>query len=249
MVGPSSPVVQAIAWLEAFWGSEPEPDLGTEDSKQAGLLAAHHLLQLMGSCGSLNIQGYHSSAVVLLRSLEDALDCFAAATLVPGAARRWMDRDLKPSDAAKAWTAQLSDEVDYLQDGEPVTLAEYRRMCRGSFHQYSHCSYDLCTWDLYLRPFPHPVTGKPGAVVEINRTGLVIDRNCHAIDAHLTAHLLEFIDLVKRAYGATMMRRPKESATLLALEDGVREIMETHNRHGCQDVRTPPELRPVMTRK
>jgi hypothetical protein len=226
--------------LDSFFAADPEPDLATEASTTMGAMLAGHLLQLTSSCGLLNVAGKHSSAVVLLRSLEDALDCFAAVTLVPGAAEDWGRGALRPSDAAKRWTP-LHEPV--VAPGG-LTLAEYRKAAREAFHRYSHCSYDLCCWDLYLRPAPHPTTGEMGAVIEINRTGLVIDSNCHAIDAHVTAHLLEFVGVVETAYGKALDSRPETDALLRRCKHGITEIMEQHNKHGCQDVRFPPEIRP-----
>ena len=57
----------------------------------------------------------------MLRPLEDALDCFAAVTMVKGAAERWSARNLKPSDAAKTWIETAGDSF----------LAGYRKTLRG----------------------------------------------------------------------------------------------------------------------
>ena len=147
-IGPRSPVVQGLGWVRDFLSAEPQPDIGSDTAKASGILAGTHLLHLITGCGLLNGQGHHSAAVVLLRPLEDALDCFAAVTLVSGAADEWARRGLRPSDAAKLWTARHPDAMK----PETGTLPEYRKYLRGAFANYSHCAYDLCLWDLFLNP-------------------------------------------------------------------------------------------------
>ena len=78
--------------------------------------------------------------------------------------------------------------------------------------------------------------------VEINTEARVIDRNGHSIDAHLTAHLLEFEQQVRRAYSITLSALGNIER-LSKLETEMIRIMEKHNKHGCQDVHVPPELR------
>lgn len=238
VIGPSSPFPQALGLVEAFFGEEPEPVIATPSSKACGLLAGHHLCQLIGACGLLNVNGLHSSAVVLLRPLDDALDCFAAVTLVPGAAERWTSRDLKPSNAAKLWTAVAGD----LFTSNGLSLPEYRRALREQFAHYMHCSYDLCLWDLFLEPLGEdPDTGRITGAYELNRQGKVINRNAHALDAHLTAHFLEFMTILRRAYVTEFDRRPELQAELDRLKKELVAIMERHAEHGCQNVLAPPE--------
>ena len=99
-VGPSSPV-------HKFYHHPKISRLGahtqyrTAASKSSGLLVGNHLFLLIDGCGLLNGSGLHWAAVTLLRPLEDALDCFAAVTMVKDAAERWSQRNLKPSDAAR----------------------------------------------------------------------------------------------------------------------------------------------------
>jgi hypothetical protein len=194
----------------------------------------------MTACGQLNISGHHSAAVVLFRPLEDALDCFAAVTMVEGAAERWSTRKLKPSDAAKAWVAIAGEKLD--PDNE--SLSRYRRALRGQFAHYMHCSYDLCLWDLFFNP--SSLDSRSNQLVgtyELNTSGSVINTNAHSIDAHLTAHHLEFIEIVKHAYSRELSHVPHQMRELTRLENEVVEIMERHNDHGCQNVMEPPEIR------
>lgn len=237
-VGPASPVQQSLAVLHKFLSTEPTPDIGTPNAKSSGLLVGNHLLHLMSACGLLNGSGHHSPAVTLLRPLEDALDCFAAVTMVNGAAELWSQRKLKPSKAAKMWTEIAGDTF------KPVntTLSEYRKALRGQFDHYMHCSYDLCLWDLFFSPrVRDPQTGALSGSYEINQGGRVINTNAHAIDAHLTAHHLECIAIVKRAYSQELGRESQQLQELARLETEIVEIMERHNKHKCQNVLIPPE--------
>lgn len=197
-----------------------------------------HLLHLIDGCGLLNGRGFHSAAVALLRPLEDALDCFAAVALVQGAAEQWAERTLKPSDAAKLWTTATADPIAQ----GATSLADYRRTLRGQFAHYMHCSYDLCLWDLFFSPrAKDPITGNLSGAYELNHDVHVIDRNAHAIDAHLTAHLLEFLDVLKRAYTVALAEQSELSQEFARLEPEIVKIMERHNEHRCQNVLVPPE--------
>lgn len=239
-VGPSSPVQKALAFVRNFLSLEPTPDIATPASKSSGLLVGNHLLHLISACGLLNGSGLHSAAVTLLRPLEDALDCFAAMTMVKGAAERWSARKLKPSEAAKLWTETADDTFSPIN----TTLAEYRKTLRGQFAHYMHCSYDLCLWDLFFSPRARdPETGQLSGPYELNQGGQVIDSNAHAIDAHLTAHHLEFIAILKRAYSHELGQEPTRFRELSRLESEVAQIMERHNEHKCQNVFVPPEWR------
>lgn len=86
---PDSPVQKAFKWLAAFFSNYPNPDIGTDRARDCGALVALHMLHLFKGCGLLNGNGFHSSAVGLLRAMEDALDCFAAIILVVGRAEDW----------------------------------------------------------------------------------------------------------------------------------------------------------------
>jgi hypothetical protein len=226
--------------IRNFLSVEPSPDIATPSSKSCGLLVGNHLLHLTNACGLLNGSGHHSAAVTLLRPLEDALDCFAAVTMVKGAAERWSSRNLKPSDAAKLWTEAAGDTFSPVN----TTLAEYRKTLRGQFAHYMHCSYDLCLWDLFFSPRARdPETGGLSGIYELNQDRSVIDSNAHAIDAHLTAHHLEFMAVLERAYSRELGQEPQRVRELSRLESEIVQIMERHNEHKCQDVLVPPEWR------
>lgn len=238
-IGPSSPVVQALGWIAKFLAAGPSTNLGTGSDSESALIA-NHLLHLIRGCGLLNGSGFHSAAVSLLRPMEDALDCFAAVALVPGAAEEWRSGRLRPSDAAKKWTAgRVAD--GFVSDG--TSLPEYRRKLRGQFNSYSHCSHELCLWDLYFCPNEKQGSGVVTGTLDLNTEPLVIDSNGHSIDAFLTAHLLEFIELIRLAYADVLHARRPELERLSMLEVEIIEIMERHNEHRCQEVDTPPEIR------
>jgi hypothetical protein len=239
-VGPSSPVQHAVVLLRNFLSVEPTPDIATPSSKSSGLLVGNHLLHLISGCGLLNGSGHHSAALTLLRPLEDALDCFAAVTMVKGAAERWSSRELKPSEAAKLWTEAAGDTLNPVN----TTLAQYRKTLRGQFAHYMHCSYHLCLWDLFFSPRARdPETGRLSGAYELNQGGHVIDSNAHAIDAHLTAHHLEFITILKRAYSRELGQDQARVLEPSRLERAIVQIMERHNEHKCQNVLVPPEWR------
>ena len=138
VIGPSSPVVQCMLILRSFFSDSPVPDLSDDDAKNYGTLLANHLLRLLEGCGMLNIGGLHSAAVALFRPLEDALDCFAAVVNVRGAATKWANGELRPSDAAKLWTADLK-AMTMVGTVAELSLADYRKHFRSAFAKYSHC--------------------------------------------------------------------------------------------------------------
>ena len=55
--------------------------------------------------GMINAAGYHSAAVTLMRSIEDALDCLFAVVQSDINANKWLNGELKASQAARTWTA------------------------------------------------------------------------------------------------------------------------------------------------
>ncbi len=228
--------------LRSFFSNTPSPNIADDDAKNYGTLLANHLLRLLEGCGTLNIGGLHSAAVALLRPLEDAFDCFAAVVNIEGAATKWAKGELRPSDAAKLWTPDLRVMTMAGRDTE-LSVADYRKHFRSAFAKYSHCSYALCSWDLFFKPSrPNSKTGGMEGTVQINTKALVIDRNGHSIDAHLTAHLLEFEQQGRRGYSKALTETC-DVGRLSELESEIIAIMEKHNKHGCQDVHIPPELR------
>ncbi len=127
VVGPTSPVQRALRWLVTFFADKPIPNTGDGAAQNAALGLATHLLHLLRGFGMLNLNGYHSVAASLLRSFEDALDCFAAVILVEGAAEKWSNTELRASDAARVWTPLVPDIA-----ARGVSLSEYRKTLHAS---------------------------------------------------------------------------------------------------------------------
>jgi hypothetical protein len=218
--------------VEQFFGQYPRPDLDSDRAQADGALVGVHLLHLIRGFGLLNGTGLHSAAVSLLRSLEDALDCFAAVTLIRGAAEAWDDGRLKASDAAKEWTLVVDD----LQP-KGMSLADYRKYLRRDFNAYSHCSYALCEWNLFFNPRAKDEgNGKLQGRLELNTSGWIIDLNGHAIDAFETAHVLEFLAIIRRAYSKLFAKKDVFFLSLAGwrrpLISGVCDVPEGHVRVG-----------------
>ncbi len=232
--GPSDPVLRTLDLLQEIFVKAPMPVATTEASRGTSALIGIHLLHLIRGCGLLNGTGFHSAAVTLFRPMEDAFDCFAAVSMVPGAAEKYQTGELKASDAAKLWSNLVSD-----MEIRNISLPEYRKWLRRDLNIYSHCSSVLCDWNLYFKPFSD---ASNEGTLELNHVPYIIDSNGHAIDAYETAHLLEVIHIVKKAYSQYLSTRKDISNALNTLEGEVEEIMLEHDKHRCQDVRLPPEI-------
>ncbi len=234
VIGPSSPVQRAIRALESIVSSAPFTKAGTSASRSAASLLAVHLLHCLNGVGLLNAAGHHSAAVAMFRPIEDALDCFAAISLDADAADRWHSGQLKASDAAKVWVAILPTLFEH----DEFTLAEYRRIVRSQFNDYSHCHPRLTHWNLYLPP-DSPETG----VAQLNVAGAVIDSCGHRIDAHLTASLWEFIHILDVSLVGIQEVAQAEREVLNGTKGEIAAILEIHRKNGCYDVLNAPELR------
>lgn len=236
--GDDSPVIRTFRWLQRFLESAPKTNLNTESADSNALLLANHLLHLLKGCGLLNGTGYHSAAVTLFRPMEDALDTFAAVALVQGCAEQWESGKLRASDAAKAWIASHGD-MFVCKDN---TIEDYRKVLRSRFNDYSHCSRLVCLWNLYFNvKREDPTTGKLSGTLDLNTEPLIIDRNSHSIDAFETAHMLEFIEILRKAYSEYLREYPGTEELEILVEQ-IQQIMEQHDRHRCQEVRIPPEI-------
>lgn len=88
-----------------------------------------------------------------------------------------------------------------------------------------------------------PNTSNVRGTIKVNFDYQVIDRNAHSIDAHLTGHLLEFIQVVRRAYTRALAIESVKLQILAGLEDEIVDLMERHTKHRYQEVSLPPELR------
>ena len=170
--------------------------------------------------------------------MEDALDCFAAVTLVPGRAEVWEAGKLKASDAAKDWTSL----VDW-SSVQGYSLAEYRKFLRRDFNDYSHCTNALCIWNLrFLVKSVDANTEVRSGTLEPNWNNLVIDRNAHSIDVFGIAHLFEFLSVIVRAYSNYLSLNASTRTSLERILHDLENLLKEHTEHGCQNVQRPPEI-------
>ena len=105
IVGESSPAQKAIKMIWEIFANHPLPNNKSIASQSAAEQIVLHLLGTMNSIGMINATGYHSGAVTLMRSIEDALDCLFAVVQSDINANKWLNGELKASQAARAWTA------------------------------------------------------------------------------------------------------------------------------------------------
>lgn len=234
-IGPSSPIRRCLSAVEEIIRQTQIPKAGTAASRSAAAILATHALHCMRGAGMLNGAGHHSAAAALFRPIEDAIDCFAAVSLIEGAAERWQDGKLKASDAAKLWVATTSESFEH---DVAHSLDDYRRRIRAQFNDYSHCHPRLAEWNLYLRPVAEPA----GTTLELN-FGSVIDTCAHRIDAHISASVWEFVDLLSAAFRSNETPQPGEHwAALDQLKPEFQAILDRHRSHGCFDVLISPEI-------
>ena len=142
----------------------------------------------MESAGLVNCRGYHSSAITLMRAIEDATDCLAAVGINADAAIKWQEGKLNGSDAAKIWTKNINMS-------DSTELSEYRKHIRTSLNKYCHCQPDQTHWNLYLESLSG---GK--ATVELNTKPMVISLNAYYIDRYLCTHIYEIIEVLNLVY-------------------------------------------------
>jgi hypothetical protein len=241
-VGPESPVQQAIEILRTILSDMPAPEVPSREAYFAARLLATHTLHLIEGAGQLNGLGYHSAPVSLFRAIEDALDCFAAISLVPGAAERWLNDDLKASEAAKMWVAAEKDIFEHTQ-GTGASRSEYRRRLRSQFKKYSHCSIRQTEWNLYIE---YDGEQRQHFRVQFNLAPMVIDKNAHSIDAHLTASLYELIELAEKGFSSYLAEHEQTRARLNDLKSEMFIILDRHLESGCLNVSRAPEMAHLM---
>lgn len=144
IVGESSPVQKAIKMIWEIFANHPLPNNKSIASQSAAEQIVLHLLGTMNSIGMINAAGYHSAAVTLMRSIEDALDCLFAVVQSDINANKWLNGELKASQAARAWTA------DKVVD-QSIPLGDYRKNIRHGLNKYSHCSPNQTSWNIYRK--------------------------------------------------------------------------------------------------
>ncbi|MDG4601334.1 MAG: hypothetical protein P9C48_01210 [Defluviicoccus sp.] len=194
----------ALAILKQIVAQCPQPQAKTDAARMAAQAIGNHLIFLIKTASDANVKGRHSVAVSLFRNMEDALDCFAAVALSPGAAERWFAGELKASQAAKIYKEKVGPHR--LSDGSITT--EYRKTLRSFFNNFAHCTPLLIEWDFFpyfenrtIRQLvDHQLDGSVNAELRVNTQGDLLVQNGIRIGAFLIAHALEFLQMVSLAY-------------------------------------------------
>ena len=230
----------------------PEPEARTETAGRCAEAIGLHLTMLIMVASDANLRGRHSCAVALFRGMEDALDCFAAASLIPDAADKWARGDLKASEAARLWQDKQGDFV--LPTGEKA--AEYRRGLRDYFNNFAHCSPYLTDWNCYPELDPsdelkaarqpneqHMLTVR----LRANHQQRLLEQNATRIGAYLAAHTVEFILVVEMAYERFLAENPDLKRELSRSKDDIGNLLEKEFGAVYLDDR-PPELQQLLVR-
>ncbi len=182
----------------------PRPQIDTEVAQFSAHVIANHLIFLILTASDANFAGRHSAAISLFRNMEDALDCFGAVALIPGAAEKWTKGKLKASQAAKLYEGKLG--TIKLSTGE--TAIDYRKELRSYFNSYAHCTPYLTDWDLYPHFDREDIKKlfnneqEEGIIPElrVNTGDRLLQENAVRIGAFLAAHTLEFSHLIEMGY-------------------------------------------------
>lgn len=191
---------------------KPETFANTDESKDASALILTHLLGLMDSAGMINARGFHSSAITLLRAIEDATDCFAAVGIDGGAAERWNEGKLKSSVAAKIWTSKLKCDSEKNEG--------YRKMIRTFLNCYSHCTPAQTNWNIYLEEY-----AENKATVELNTKTMVINMNAYYIDRYLCIHMYELIEVIEVVYSRYIKQNQDLEKKILDLQKSIEDVV------------------------
>lgn len=194
----------ALDVLTRIVRKHPTPQVDTYAAEFSAHAIANHLIFLILTASDANIARRHSVAVSLFRNMEDALDCFGAVALIPGAAEKWAQGQLKASQAAKLYESKLG--TIKLSTGQ--TAIDYRKHLRLHFNQYAHCTPYLIYWDLYPHfekedikrlvndDLPHGITPE----LRVNIGNRLLVQNAYRIGDFLAAHTLEFSHLIEMGY-------------------------------------------------
>lgn len=230
----------------------PHTKVRTDQAQKCAESIGLHLINLIVTASDANLRGCHSVSLSLFRSMEDALDCFAAVALNPGDAEKWVMGKLKPSNAAKVWDERLKGAT--LPTGERAT--NYRKDLRDHFNNFAHCSPYLTEWDMFLEI---PLNEKalifsenekqesiPLTVsLHVNHQGKILPQNALAISAYLCAHLLEFTWSVEEAYQEFLNQNPDINNLLLANKSDLEQkLIENFGEAHLSS--TPPELQKLI---
>ena len=240
IVGESSPVQKAIKLIWEIFANHPLPNNKSIASQSAAEQIVLHLLGTMNSIGMINAAGYHSAAVTLMRSIEDALDCLFAVVQSDINANKWLNGELKASQAARTWTA------DKVVD-QSIPLGDYRKNIRHGLNKYSHCSPNQTSWNIYRK------SDEEGTYrLELNYQHAVISKNGYYIDRYLCIHLYELMDSLPLYYSEYFADKEERRKLFEKLKYDIETIIKDFlNRIGSDKLYmdTPPELEGLSHRK
>lgn len=233
IVGNRSPVQKAIKMLWEMFANHPLPNNKSPLSQTAAEQIILHLLGTMNSIGMINAAGYHSAAVTLMRSIEDALDCLFAVVQSDINANKWLNGELKASDAAREWTT--NKVVD-----KSMPLGDHRKSIRQGLNNFSHCSPNQTSWNLYRK------SDKKGTCrLELNYQRAVISRNGYHIDRYLCIHLYELMDNLLINYSDYFVDKKERRNVFEKLKSDIEIIIKDYLNDIGSDrlyMNTPPEL-------
>jgi hypothetical protein len=235
----------AIDILRRIISQAPKPEVQTKIAQRCAETIGLHLIMLILTVSDANLRGRHSCALALFRAMEDALDCFASVSLIPGTAEKWAKGKLSASDAARFWEDKISDRV--LPTGEKAI--EYRKTIRNKFNNFAHCTPYLTDWNIYPE-FNSDMMPKSGgeltAQFRINHEERILEQNAIRIGAYLAAHTLEFIQVIEKAYERYLTENPNLKRELINSRDELENELKTEfGAVNLEDM--PPELKePVI---
>ena len=189
IVGESSPVQKAIKMIWEIFANHPLPNNKSIASQSAAEQIVLHLLGTMNSIGMINAAGYHSAAVTLMRSIEDALDCLFAVVQSDINANKWLNGELKASQAARTWTA------DKVVD-QSIPLGDYRKNQTWTKQKSTATVLRIRQAGIFIEKSDEEGTYR----LELNYQHAVISKNGYYIDRYLCIHLYELMDSLPLYY-------------------------------------------------
>lgn len=233
IVGECCPVQKAIKMIWETFVNHPVPNNKSTASQTAAEQIVLHLLGTMNSIGMINAAGYHSAAVTLMRSIEDALDCLFAVVHSDINANKWLNGELKASEAAREWTE--NKVID-----QAMPLGDYRKNIRHGLNNYSHCSPNQTNWNIYRK------NDKKGTCsLELNYQHAVISTNGYYIDRYLCIHLYELMDNLLFYYSDYFENKERIKKYFEKLKEDIEKIIKDFLNDIGRDklyIDTPPEL-------
>lgn len=201
----------------------PQPEAQTEEARFCAQAVGLHLIMLIMTTSDANLSGRHSCALALFRAMEDALDCFAAVSLIPEAAERWAEGKLKASQAAKRWEHKIADVK--LPNGEKAV--DYRKRLRAFFNNFAHCAPCLTEWNLYPDFDAEEAIrakSKLRAELKFNHEQRVLQQNAMRIGQYLLAHTLEFVDVVEMGYEQFLAQNVQLTRQLTSAKEDIKNL-------------------------